>query len=118
MKLFAIEAWTDAVQEVAFEIPNGVTLAEALTHLQHLQFEPLVTRLSRGVLTDYVPGDIGVNGKRAILEQVLCEFDRIEFYRPLEVDPKAYRNLKVDAQRRREVAMATNKGWRPRKRIV
>jgi putative ubiquitin-RnfH superfamily antitoxin RatB of RatAB toxin-antitoxin module len=95
VKLEAIELWPDQCWGVEFELPVGATLMHALEHLVALNFKPLVERLADHALTELVPGDIGVNGRRAVLGQVLLNHDRIEFYRPILADAKAARFEKV-----------------------
>jgi putative ubiquitin-RnfH superfamily antitoxin RatB of RatAB toxin-antitoxin module len=45
-----------------------------------------------------IPGSalaVGIFGRRVELAQVLCEFDRIEIYRPLVADPKRVRRSRA-----------------------
>jgi uncharacterized protein len=41
---------------------------------------------------------VGVWGKKAALEQPLCDRDRVEIYRPLRVDPKVARRERFKKQ--------------------
>lgn len=100
LQLEAIECWPSEHLNIEFAMPEGTTLMLALEHLVALDFKPLVQRLSERSLTDLVPGDIGVNGRRAVLGQVLLNFDRIEFYRPLEANAKLARFEKVARSRK------------------
>jgi uncharacterized protein len=43
---------------------------------------------------------VGVFGKVTPLDAALAEFDRVEIYRPLKVDPKTARQRRVDKTRR------------------
>lgn len=98
--LEAIESWPNEQITVEFMLPEGTTLMLALEHLVALSFKPLILRLTDKSLSDLVPGDIGINGRRAVLGQVLMNHDRIEFYRSILTDAKAARFEKVALQRK------------------
>lgn len=57
-------------------LPEGATVADALT--------VLAVRPAHNVR-------LGIWGRPVALDQLLADGDRIEFYRPLECDPKAAR---------------------------
>jgi putative ubiquitin-RnfH superfamily antitoxin RatB of RatAB toxin-antitoxin module len=42
---------------------------------------------------------VGVFGKRATLDTILCDGDRVEIYRPLLIDPKDARRLRAKSAR-------------------
>jgi putative ubiquitin-RnfH superfamily antitoxin RatB of RatAB toxin-antitoxin module len=102
IKLFAIECFEQTIERVDFEVPAGSTLMQALEALVAIGFKPLSQRLDSHSLDELIAGDIGINGKRAKLEQLLRANDRIEFYRPLLIDNKQARQLRVLAERRRQ----------------
>ena len=80
-------------REVAVEVPQGITLQEALALL--------ATQI--GVLLNGEPMDtIGVWGKIRPPHYVLRDGDRIECYRPLKADPKQARRARVTQQIKRD----------------
>ena len=71
-------------------VPNGATLADAVR--------------ASGVLSVYPDWqleqlNVGIYGHRQPLDAVLHEHDRVEIYRPLKVDPKDRRIVKVNSTR-------------------
>ncbi|MEP6972481.1 MAG: RnfH family protein [Betaproteobacteria bacterium] len=78
------------VQEVQLQLVNGATVADALraSGLQQ-QFAQLA---STGTCV------LGVWGRKARPQQRLRDGDRIEIYRPLQVDPKVARRARFEAQ--------------------
>ena len=80
-------------REVVVEVPQGITLQEALALL--------ATQI--GVLLNGEPmGTIGVWGKIRPPHYVLRDGDRIECYRPLKADPKQARRARVTRQIKRD----------------
>ena len=67
-------------------LPEGATIADAIRR-SNLQ------KLFPG--TDLDGLDAGVWGKPAARDRVLREGDRVEIYRPLEMDPREARRLKA-----------------------
>ena len=78
---------------VALDLPPGATVGEAV--------------LASGVM-EYLPGlaperlDLGVFNRPCTVDRVLAPGDRVEIYRPLLIDPKAARHLRVAARRKAE----------------
>jgi len=77
------------VQEIALELPLGATLTQALQ--------------SSGIQTLFPDLDLqhalaGIWGRKAGLEQVLRDQDRVELYRPLKVNPKVARRERFAKQ--------------------
>jgi putative ubiquitin-RnfH superfamily antitoxin RatB of RatAB toxin-antitoxin module len=70
------------VVEVALTLPAGATLAQALQASGLPQRYP---ELGAGTLA------VGIWGRKATLQQALRDQDRVEIYRPLQVDPKVAR---------------------------
>ncbi|MGH8427089.1 MAG: RnfH family protein [Gammaproteobacteria bacterium] len=64
---------------VGLRLPTGACVADALVAL--------------GI--DAETGRLGIWGREVTLATVLAEGDRIEFYRPLVVDPKTARRARV-----------------------
>ena len=50
------------------------------------------------------PVQVGVFSQRRTLDDVLHDGDRVEIYRPLSIDPKQARRLRVQVQSRRRAA--------------
>jgi len=46
--------------------------------------------------------DVGIFGQRRALDSPLVDGDRIEIYRPLQLDPMAARRLRAQARRQRK----------------
>jgi len=82
MRVEVVRARPGNFQAVTVELPAGATLRDALA--------------ASGFELDPGKQACGIFGKRAPLDQPLADGDRVEIYRPLEVDPK-------EARRRRAV---------------
>ncbi|MDX1512241.1 MAG: RnfH family protein [Gammaproteobacteria bacterium] len=81
-------AYAEAGEPVltALAVPQGTTLAQLLDLCAAKSLVPEV------ILR--VP-DVGVFGRRVAKAYALRPGDRVEFYRPLKVDPKAARRLRA-----------------------
>lgn len=77
------------VLEIALELPLGSRLRQALQASGLAERCPGLDRNLAGV---------GVWGRKAALEQVLRDQDRVEVYRPLRVDPKVARRERFARQ--------------------
>ena len=77
------------VHELSLQLPAGSTLQDALT-ASGLQERFPDMRLQ--------PGDVGVWGRKAPLDQPLRADDRVEIWRPLRVDPKLARRERFGKQ--------------------
>lgn len=77
------------VAEVALLLEPGATVAQALQFSGMLEEFPDLT-------ADQLA--LGVWGKKAALQQVLQDRDRVEIYRPLKVDPKEARRARFEQQ--------------------
>ncbi len=75
------------VDEVLLSLPEGATVADALRE------SGMAIRHDTSELA------VGVWGVLAALEERLRDRDRIELYRPLQVDPKEARRLRQQKQR-------------------
>lgn len=89
MRVSIAFATTECQQEVAAELPDGLTLQEGL-----LLLAEEIEKLSGGVS----PEATGVWGKVKPPHYVLRQGDRLEFYRPLKADPKQARRARVGKQ--------------------
>lgn len=78
---------------VTLDLPSGATASDAvrasglLVHLPGIPIERL---------------DLGVFNRPCPPDRVLAPGDRVEIYRPLRIDPKAARHLRVAARRKAE----------------
>ena len=73
------------VDEVVVQLPSGATLMDAIRASGVLQRHPAI---------DLAQARRGVWGKVQPDETVLRERDRVEIYRPLQVDPTEARRLR------------------------
>lgn len=91
-----------------------LALAPGATVLQALQASGLPSLLAD---TDFSEAAVGVWGRKARLDQVLVDRDRVEIYRPLRVDPKLARRERFKKQGTRTAGLFTRtKGDAPVKR--
>jgi putative ubiquitin-RnfH superfamily antitoxin RatB of RatAB toxin-antitoxin module len=99
--------------EIALELPDGATAAEALRAAR----SQIETQIDRRIHTQsgtsaktwsetWEQAPIGIFGEPCERDQILREGDRVELYRPLAVDPKA-------ARRARAKEAQTEKGRNP-----
>ena len=73
------------------DVDDGLTIEEAIVASGMLSLEPGLHMKDLSV---------GVWNRAARLEQRVLEGDRIEIYRPLQVDPKEARRIRADIRRR------------------
>ena len=85
---------------VALELPQGVTLAQAVRQSQ------LLMGLDDGTVDDLA---VGVGGSRAQASQVLRDGDRIDICRPLRVDPKVARRERFQKQGVKSAGLFSNR---------
>lgn len=88
------------VLEIGLELPAGSTVKQAL------QASGLAERFPG---LDLGHAGVGVWGRKAALEQVLRDQDRVEVYRPLRVDPKVARRERFKRQGARSTGLFANK---------
>ena len=72
------------------ELPDGATVREAIARSGLAGRHPTV---------DLNACPVGIWGRRARLDDPVCDRDRVEIYRPLQVDPKEARRAR--AQRKK-----------------
>jgi putative ubiquitin-RnfH superfamily antitoxin RatB of RatAB toxin-antitoxin module len=78
------------VVELSMKLATGSTVAQALAQSGWLSQYPELASL--------VAGGCGVWGRKVSLDTPLREQDRVEFYRPLKVDPKVARRERFRKQ--------------------
>ncbi len=77
------------VHEVNLTLPAGSTVRDALAASGWAaQFPDLPIE----------PGSVGIGGRKAVLEHVLRDHDRVELWRALRVDPKLARRERFGKQ--------------------
>ena len=76
-------------REIAVELPTGSTLLDAV-------------RAAGFAVAEEDLLDLGVFNRPQVPETVLCQGDRVEIYRPLQVDPKEARRIRAEVRRRRQ----------------
>jgi uncharacterized protein len=85
---------------MALSLPHSSTAAEALKTAMDRAFPSLTSENSH---------EVGVFGKRVEASYLLSDGDRIELYRPLTVDPKIARQMRVEKKRRDKEAAKKQK---------
>jgi putative ubiquitin-RnfH superfamily antitoxin RatB of RatAB toxin-antitoxin module len=83
------------VREFRVRLPAGASVRDAVVASGVLQAFP---QLALGAL------DLGVFNRPCTPERLLHEGDRVEIYRPLLIEPKAARHLRVAARRQAEAS--------------
>jgi putative ubiquitin-RnfH superfamily antitoxin RatB of RatAB toxin-antitoxin module len=87
-----------------------LALAPGTTVAQALQASGLPRLLADGELANAA---VGIWGRKARLDQVLADCDRVEVYRPLRVDPKLARRERFQQQGTRTAGLFRRKGPDP-----
>lgn len=85
-----------SVDSSRLSMPAGSTVAQALQASGVLVRFPTLVAQAAGA------ADVGIWGRLATLQQALRDGDRVELYRPLQVDPKEARRLRQRHQARRK----------------
>ena len=86
MQVEVVFALPDRQVLEALEVENGATVAEAIAR------SGIARRFPE---TDLSELQVGVWGRTVDRSRVLREGDRVEIYRPLEMDPREARRLKA-----------------------
>lgn len=100
-------AWSLKPREVELiesEVPAGSTLAQALALLR-----PQLPEETAMTLGDLDQAHWSIWGRRVNLEQTLCPDDRLEWTRPLRVDPKVARRERFAQQGARSAGLFAKK---------
>ncbi len=90
MKIEVAHARTDVQFLVALKVPEGATVRQAIELSGLLEMYPDV---------DLTRQAVGIFGRPCALEDPLQEGDRVEVYRPLQVDPRLRRRQRAALQR-------------------
>lgn len=86
MKVEVVYATKDQQSLVEVELPAGSSIAQAIKK------SALLSQYDELVLEDL---KVGVFSKLKSIDDVVCEGQRIEIYRPLEIGPKEARRLRA-----------------------
>jgi len=89
-------AWSSWQGVIDLGLPDGATVADALDAARarlRAQGDPCAEAV------DWQTGTTGIFGEVCGRERALREGDRVELYRPLQVDPKAARRARAQAVR-------------------
>ncbi|MEX0374381.1 RnfH family protein [Spiribacter pallidus] len=87
-----VYALPDEQALVTLTVPSGTTASQAVAQSGLAERYPDMDPATHGV---------GIFGRRVEPATPLCDGDRVEIYRPLQVDPKAQRRERAREQRRR-----------------
>jgi uncharacterized protein len=87
MKIELVYALAHEQNLLAMEVPNGTTIAEAVT---------ISGLLEKYAELDLAKNKFGIFGKLSKPDLALRENDRIEIYRPLIADPKEVRRKRAE----------------------
>ena len=90
MNVEVLYALQDRQHQVAIALPDGATIALAIERLAQMP-ECSGWQVDKSA--------VGVFGQLRPVESVLKTGDRLEVYRPLQVDPKTARRLRAESQR-------------------
>ena len=85
LKVEVVYALPGEARILTVSVPDGATVRDALS--------------KAGV--DFKPGHVGVFGETVTADRRLADGDRVEIYRPLELDPKEARRRRALKPRRR-----------------
>jgi putative ubiquitin-RnfH superfamily antitoxin RatB of RatAB toxin-antitoxin module len=81
LKAEVVYALPEGAQSVSLSLPPGATLRDAL--------------VASGFEVNLEKQAFGIFGKRAALDRPLADGDRVEIYRPLDMDPKEARRRRA-----------------------
>ena len=84
-------ALPEAQTLIPLELPEGSTLQQAIDASGILARHPEI---------DLAKQKVGILGKLKPMDTVLAQYDRVEIYRPLIVDPKSARQRRVEKTRK------------------
>lgn len=90
IRVSVVHAEPGRVFSVAFELPDGATVADAIARSGIRSQHPGV---------EISDDRLGIFARKATLEAVLRDGDRVEIYRPLKIDPKEARRRRARGNR-------------------
>ncbi len=86
------------VRELELQLPAGATVADALRASGVYGAQPTDAAAAEETLAGLC---CGIWGRKVALTQRLVAFDRVEVYRPLQIDPKRARRERFERQGKR-----------------
>lgn len=86
------------VRELELQLPAGATVADALRASGVDVVQPTDAAAAEETLAGL---HCGIWGRKVALTQRLAPFDRVEVYRPLQIDPKHARRERFERQGKR-----------------
>jgi len=90
MQVEVVYARPDTQRLVRVELPAGATVADAVAASGLAREFPSI---------DPLQGSFGIFGERCAADRILRAGDRVEIYRPLEIDPMEARRLRAARRR-------------------
>ncbi len=87
-----------SVRELELQLPVGATVADALRASGVHGAQPTDAAAAEETLAGLC---CGIWGRKVALTQRLAAFDRVEVYRPLQIDPKRARRERFERQGKR-----------------
>ncbi len=81
-----VYALRERATEIELQLPEGATVAQALAGSGLAALHPE---------TDIAHCPVGIFGKATVRHAIVADGDRIEVYRPLQVDPKELRRRRA-----------------------
>lgn len=81
VRVEVIRAWSRRYEAMTLELPEGATVADALTAAAFPQRE--------------APAAVAIHGETVAMDQLLRDGDRVELLRPLLLDPKEARRRRA-----------------------
>lgn len=96
MKVTVVYARPGAQQVIEVDVGIGATVRQAIVVSGLLAQVPAL-----GPVQALEELEVGIWNHRCSLDTVVREGDRIEVYRPLQVDPKEARRVRAEVRRRR-----------------
>ena len=78
--------------EIPLEVPGNCTVEQAINRSK------ICARFAELSMPDVI---VGINARKVQLDSPLSPGDRVEIYRPLIIDPKEARRLRVERSKKR-----------------
>lgn len=91
LRVEVVYATRESQQVVLVELDEGARAIDAFTESRLGGLHPEI---------DAANPSIGIFGRKVVPETLLNNGDRVEIYRPLQVDPKSARRAKASAKKR------------------
>lgn len=86
IQIKVIYATSEQQTELPLSVAANCTVAQAIRRSGMLEQFPEL---------NFAEMTVGIYGRKVALDASLCDGDRVEIYRPLEIDPKEARRLRA-----------------------